>query len=154
MRARPPGPCHDGPVPDADENKARVRRFWSALYDRDWDAIPGFFAEDSEYTDVPSPPEDVARGPDQVVARLRLGLGSLSGYEHDLRLMVAEGDTVVTEHAETWHWRTGETVTLPFVSVQQLRDGRIVRWWDYWDLSTLLGAAPAWWIEEISVGYT
>jgi len=39
--------------------------------------------------------------------------------------MVAEGDTVVTEHAETWHWHTGEQVTLPFVSVQELRDGSI-----------------------------
>ena len=51
------------------------------------------------------------------MARLRLGLEHISGYEHHLRLMVAEGDTVVTEHAETWRWHTGEEVTLPFVSV-------------------------------------
>jgi len=141
-------------VSDTDANKERVRRFWSALYDRDWDAVAGFFAEDSEYTDVPTPPEDVARGPDQVVARLRLGLASLSGYEHHLRLMVGEGDTVVTEHAETWHWHTGEEVTLPFVSVQELDGGSIVRWWDYWDLSTLMNSAPAWWIEDIAAGYS
>ncbi len=137
----------------ADTDKERVRQFWTTLYARDWDGIAAFFDEDSEYTDVPSPPDDVARGPDQVVARLRLGLGSLSGYEHHLRLMVAEGGSVVTEHSETWHWRTGEQVTLPFVSVQQLRNGQIVRWWDYWDLSTLINAAPAWWIEEIAAGY-
>ena len=52
---------------------------------------------------MPSPAEDVARGPELIVARLRLGLERISGYEHELRLMVAEGDTVVTEHAETWH---------------------------------------------------
>ncbi len=138
---------------DAEANKERIRQFWATLYARDWEGIAGFFDEDSEYTDVPTPAEDVARGPDQVVARLRLGLGSLSGYEHDLRGLVAEGDTVVTEHAETWYWRTGEQVTLPFVSVQQLRGGRIVRWWDYWDLSTLMGAAPPWWLEEIAAGY-
>ena len=109
---------------------------------------------DSEYTDVPSPADDVARGPELIVARLRLGLERISGYDHELRLMVAEGDTVVTEHAETWHWHTGEQVTLPFVSVQELHDGSIVRWWDYWDLQTLMNAAPAWWMEHIMQGYT
>ena len=41
---------------------------------RDWDAIGGFFGPDSEYTDVPSPADDVARGPE-----LRSSPGSASG---------------------------------------------------------------------------
>ena len=135
-------------------NKGRVREFWETLYRRDWDAIATFFAEDSEYTDVPSPEDDVARGPALIVARLRLGLERISEYEHDLRLMVAESEAVVTEHSETWHWHTGEQVTLPFVSVHELRADTIVRWWDYWDLGTLMNAAPAWWIEHIVQGYT
>jgi ketosteroid isomerase-like protein len=69
-------------------------------------------------------------------------------------VIVAESDTVVTEHAEHWEWPTGEAVTLPFVSVQQIRDGKIVRWWDYWDMATLMNAAPAWWVEHIMKGYT
>jgi limonene-1,2-epoxide hydrolase len=138
----------------AQENKERIRAFWAALYERQWEQIATFFAADSEYTDVPSPPDDVARGPALIVARLRLGLERVSGYEHQLRLMVAEGDTVVTEHAETWHWHSGEQVTLPFVSVHQLRHGEIIRWWDYWDLQTLLQAAPGWWIEQIAQGYS
>jgi limonene-1,2-epoxide hydrolase len=138
---------------DASSDKRRVLEFWDALYARDWDAIASFFTADSEYTDVASPADDVAHGPEQVVARLRLGLGKITGYEHDLRLIVAEGGTVVTEHTETWHWHTGEQVTLPFVSVQELSGGSILRWWDYWDLSTLMNAAPDWWIEEIAAGY-
>jgi ketosteroid isomerase-like protein len=138
----------------SEQNKEIVRGLWDALYRRDWDALAGFFDARSEYTDVPSPADDVARGPALIVARLRLGLERISGYEHDLRLMVAEGDTVVTEHTETWHWHTGEQVTLPFVSVHELRDGTIVRWWDYWDLQTLMGAAPDWWIEHVAQGYT
>jgi len=132
---------------------ARVQEFWAALYARDWDGIATFFGPDSEYTDVPSPADDIARGPAQIVARLRLGLEKISAYEHELRLMVAQGGAVVTEHAETWHWHTGEVVTLPFVSVQELVDGTIARWWDYWDLSTLMNGAPAWWIEDIARGY-
>jgi limonene-1,2-epoxide hydrolase len=137
----------------AQTNKDRVQAFWLALYDRDWDRIAQFFGAESEYTDVPSPADDVARGPRLIVARLRLGLERISAYEHELRLMVAEGDTVITEHAETWHWHTGEQVTLPFVSVQERRDGTIMRWWDYWDLQTLMNAAPSWWVEHIMAGY-
>ncbi len=137
-----------------DGNRATVEGFWGALYDREWERIASYFREDSEYTDVPSPADDVARGPTQIVARLRLGLERIAGYDHDLRLMVADGDTVVTEHSETWRWHTGESVTLPFVSVQELRGGAIVRWWDYWDLQTLMNAAPAWWIEHVAQGYT
>ncbi len=135
------------------ENRATVEAFWAALYERDWDRIGSFFTDESQYTDVPSPEDDIAVGPAQIVARLRLGIEPISAYEHDLRLMVADGDAVVTEHTETWHWHTGESVTLPFVSVQEVRDGRIVRWFDYWDLQTLLGAAPAWWIEHIMHGW-
>ena len=138
----------------AEDNKRRIQQFWATLYARDWDAIAQFFATDSEYTDVPSPADDVARGPTLIVARLRLGLERISGYEHELRLMVAEGATVVTEHSETWHWHTGEQVTLPFVSIHELREGAIVRWWDYWDLQTLMNAAPNWWIEHIAQGYS
>jgi len=144
---------HTEAVGTTEANREKVQAFWAALYERDWAAIGSFFVADSEYTDVPSPPDDVAHGPDEIVARLRLGLERISGYDHALRLMVAEGDVVVTEHSETWHWHTGEQVTLPFVSVHELRDGAIIRWWDYWDLQTLMGAAPAWWIEHVAQGY-
>ena len=111
---------HTEAVGTTEANREKVRAFWAALYERDWAAIGRFFVADSEYTDVPSPPDDVAHGPDEIVARLRLGLERISGYDHALRLMVAEGDVVVTEHSETWHWHTGEQVTLPFVSVHEL----------------------------------
>jgi limonene-1,2-epoxide hydrolase len=134
-------------------NTEIVAAFWESLYRRDWDAIAGFFGPEAEYTDVPSPADDVARGPAQIVARLRLGLEPISEYRHHHRLTVAQGDAVVTEHAEEWHWHTGEQVVLPFVSVHELADGAIVRWWDYWDMATLMNAAPAWWVDHIMAGY-
>ena len=33
--------------------------------------------------------------------------------------------------------------------MHEIRDGKLVRWWDYWDLGTLMNAAPAWWVEHI-----
>jgi limonene-1,2-epoxide hydrolase len=123
--------------------------FWTALYARDWPAIRGFFTEDSIYYDVPVGPAAAGRGPASIEARLRLGLETLSAYEHRPGVVVAEGDTVVTEHQEVWHWESGETVTLPFVSIQRVRDDRIVLWKDYWDQQTLMAAAPQSWHDRL-----
>ena len=60
-----------------------------------------------------------------------------------------QGDIVVTEHAETWHWPTGETVTLPFVSVQRVEGDHILVSHDYWDYQTLWNAAPAAWHDRL-----
>ena len=127
-----------------------VEEFWADLYRRDFDKVGAYFAPDGEYTDMPTPAEDVARGPEQIAARLRLGLAPLSGISHDVRSMVCDGGTVVTEHVEHWEWPTGERASLPFVSVQEFRGGKIARWWDYWDLATLMNNAPAWWVEHIT----
>lgn len=137
---------------DTERNRALVQQFWADLYERDFEAVAGYFAEGAHYTDVCAP-EEGAYGPERIVARLRLGIEPLEGYEHECRHIVADGDVVVTEHAERWTWHTGESVLLPFVSVQEIEDGQIVRWHDYWDMQTLMDAAPAWWVEHIMVGY-
>ena len=92
-------------------NRELVEQLWIDLYNRDFDAVGAAFADDGEYTDMPTPADDVARGPVQIAARLRLGLEPLAGISHDI--------------------------------------GKLVRWWDYWDLATLMSSAPAWWVEHI-----
>ncbi len=126
-----------------------VRRFWAALYERDWTAIGSFFDASSVYWDVPLGPTAAARGPANIVSRLQLGLEGLSGYEHHEGPVVSQGDLVVTEHREVWHWPTGETASLPFVSVMTVQDGTIRLWKDYWDHKTLWDAAPAAWHERL-----
>lgn len=134
------------------ENKALIERFWGDLARRDYDAVGAYFTPDGHYTDVPAP-EEGAFGPAEVAARLRLGLEPLVKYELHDGPIVADGNMVITEHSETWHWETGESVTLPFVSVHEIRDGQVVRWHDYFDLNTLLSAAPEAWMTHIMVGY-
>ena len=126
-------------------------RFWDALYDRDWERIGSFFTEESVYWDVPTGPTTAAKGPKGIEARLRLGLEGLAGYEHTRGAIVADPDTglTVTEHAETWHWPTGESVTLPFVSVQRIQGDHILVWRDYWDYQTLMQAAPQSWHDRL-----
>ena len=137
---------------DLDANKALIERFWEDLGRRDFTAVRGYFTEESHYTDVPAP-EDGARGPDAIEARLRRGIEPLERYVPRPGTMTAEADRVILEHSEEWHWPTGEHVVLPFVSVFEIRDAKIIRWWDYWDLGTLMTAAPQWWVEHIMQGY-
>lgn len=141
-----------------------VAAFWAALYARDWDGTKAFFDGRSEYWDVPTGPEAGALGAEDILARLLLGLEPLAGYHHVVHSVVTGEATparggqaervVMTEHAETWEWHTGESVTLPFVSVQRIRDGaagrRVIgRWVDYWNMPTLMDASPAWWQERL-----
>lgn len=132
--------------------KAVTAAFWDALYARDWDAVRSFFGPDSIYLDVPTGPGAAARGPDDIVKRLRLGLESLTGYDHGPATVVGDGGIVVTEHTEMWRWPTGETVTLPFVSVQHVDGATITLWKDYWDPGTLVSAAPPDWMDQLTSG--
>lgn len=126
-----------------------VEAMWSALYERDWDRLRGFFADESIYFDVPTGPTTAARGPDGIIARLRLGLDELVGYDHVPGHLVADGATVMLEHAETWRWASGETVTLPFVSVHRVVGDQVLLWKDYWDYETLRRGAPPDWEERL-----
>ena len=135
-------------------NVALAEQFWAALARRDFAAVGAFMADDGHYVDVPVIGiDDGAFGPAETQARLELGLAPLAEYVLHDGPIVASGDLVVTEHAETWTWDDGSTVRLPFTSVQEWHDGRCTRWWDYLDLSTLMNAAPASWVESIAGGY-
>ncbi|MFZ4518291.1 MAG: nuclear transport factor 2 family protein [Microthrixaceae bacterium] len=137
-----------------DADVALVERFWEALGRRDFDAVGAMMTEDGHYIDVPLiGTEEGARGPAEVAARLRLGLEPLERYELHPGPIVARGGTVITEHSEEWWWNTGEHALVRFCSVMEIRDGRVARWWDYLDMSQLLAAAPAWWMEHVMAGY-
>ncbi len=136
-----------------DHNVGLIEAFWSDLFRRDFEAVGAWFTADGNYRDVPAP-EEGAFGPEEVAARLRLGIAPLAKYEHVPGWRVtAQGSTVVTEHVERWTWVSGETVDLPFVSIHEFDGDQVTRWWDYWDLGTLMDAAPTAWVEHIMVGY-
>ena len=51
-----------------------VLGMWAALSARDWEALKTFLSEDCIYLDVPVGPTAVAKGPDDIVKRLKIGL--------------------------------------------------------------------------------
>lgn len=131
-----------------------AEQFWAALGRRDFDAVGAMMADDGHYVDVPvKDVEPGAYGPEATAKRLRLGIEPLAGYVVYDGPITASGTSVITEHSETWTWEDGVTVTLPFCSVMEVVDGKVARWWDYFDLSTLMNAAPQWWLDHIAGGY-
>lgn len=132
-----------------EENKRVVARMWECLYRKDWDGVAACIAPDGHYEDVPAP-DAGARGPANVVKRLRVGLDPVARFEHDVHRVVAQGDDVLVEHTETWHFETGEKVVNHFVTVHEVAGGKIRLWRDYWDLGTMMSQAPKWWIEQIA----
>src|ERR687890_417939 len=98
--------------------------------------MKALLTDDAHYTDVGTPGPG-GTGPDGVVGRVMIGLEP------------PEGDLVMTEHTERWIFHTGEVIDHSFVSVTQLRDGKICRWHDYSNIPNITDNAPQWWLEHI-----
>ena len=131
-----------------DANKRLVERLWQTLYTKDWDALGALLHDEVFYEDVATP-DPGARGRANVIRRLRIGLDPIERFEHHEHRLVAEGNSVILEHTEVWHFHTGEVMRNPFVTVHEVRDGRIALWRDYWDVATMMNAVPKWWVEQI-----
>lgn len=127
-----------------------VLGMWKALSDRDWDTLKTFIADDCIYVDMPVGPAAAARGPEDIVKRLKVGLESLAGYQNHDGVLVSNGEDVMYEHSETWNWATGESTVLQFVTVHKVRDGKITLWKDYWDFNGLAAHAPSDWMEQLA----
>lgn len=130
--------------------KAVVTGMWQALSDRDWRALAGFLADDCIYLDVPVGPAAAARGPEDIIKRLKIGLEPLAGYANFPGLMLHDGADVMYEHHEEWQWASGESALLKFVSVHQVRDGKVTLWKDYWDMGALSNHAPPSWLADFA----
>lgn len=126
-----------------------VRGLWKSLSDRDWEAVKTHLSDDCIYADMPVGPALAARGPEDIVKRLKVGLEPLAGYENHDGVLVSDGADVLYEHSETWKWRTGETALLRFVTVHRVEDGKVTLWKDYWDMSGLTATAPPTWLEDL-----
>jgi limonene-1,2-epoxide hydrolase len=131
-----------------------VLGLWQALSRRDWDAVKMFLSADCVYVDMPAGPMLAARGPDDIVKRLKVGLEPLAGYQNHDGVLVSNGSDVMYEHSETWRWKSGETAVLRFVSVHRVDDGKVTLWKDYWDMGGMTAQAPPTWLEDLATADT
>ena len=127
-----------------------VLGLWKALSARHWESVKTFLSDDCIYADMPVGPALAARGPEDIVNRLKVGLEPLASYVNHDGLLVSNGSDAMYEHSETWGWDTGETALLRFVTVHRVIDGKVTIWKDYWDLGGMTSQAPPTWLEDMA----
>lgn len=130
-------------------NKELVLRMWTCVYGRDWKTLRSLLAENCAFEDMPAP-DPGAHGPDNIVERLRIGFDLIERFEHDVFRIVAEDTSVIVEHRERWHFKTGEMVENHLVSIHEVTNHKISLWRDYWDINSMISNAPQWWIEAVA----
>jgi limonene-1,2-epoxide hydrolase len=127
-----------------------VLALWQALSGRDWEAVKNLLSADCIYVDMPVGPTLAARGPEDIVKRLKVGLEPLADYQNHNGVLVSNGSDVIFEHSEIWRWTSGETAVLHFVSVHRVDDGKVSLWKDYWDMGGMTAQAPPTWLEDLA----
>ena len=109
-------------------------------------------SDDCIFLDVPFGPTLAARGPDDIVKRLKSGLENenLVNWVNRDVLLLTNGVDVMYEHLVTYTSANGETANNPIVSVHKVSDGKVSLWKDYWDLNTI--ANTAWFQSSLAGG--
>ena len=131
------------------ENKETVERMWKALSAFDFDGLKSCLHQDVHYEDVPT--EDPgAKGPENVVARLSVAWDHIDKQEQTTHRIAADGDVVFLDHTEKWTFKTGETCEHRFCTMHELKDGKIIKWSDFWDVNNFVGQFPEWFLKEMA----
>lgn len=127
-----------------------ILEMWAALSARDWQSTKAYLSDDCIYLDMPVGPTAAAKGPDDIVKRLKIGLEPLSSYQNFTGLLIVDGHDAMYEHHEEWHWQSGESAVLQFVTVHRVENGKITLWKDYWDMGALANYAPPSWLDDFA----
>ena len=112
--------------------KALVQEFCDRMVNRDVEALRGFLADDAIYQNVGMA---ASVGVDAIVADLARQLAMFpDSYAYEMKNIAADGDVVLTERLDFISVPGGTPVGLPVMGTFVVRNGKIVRWHDYFDL--------------------
>ena len=118
-----------------DPNRAVVQSLADAWAAQDIEQIMGHFADDIVYHNMPMEP---AEGAEAVRGVIEGFLAMADSIVFETHHEIAEGDLVMNERVDTFV--IGGTPTLIRVmGVFEMRDGKIARWRDYFDMAALTG---------------
>jgi steroid delta-isomerase-like uncharacterized protein len=120
----------------AEANAEVVRRLNRAVTDRDWAAVRELVAEDCEWTDVPS--GEVIHGVETLVGLFRTFTAAFPDFRVQSTTLIAQGDLVASEWSGSGtHEASGRAFRRTGVGIVELREGKIVRYRDYFDRQTM-----------------
>ncbi len=130
-------------------NKQTVEKMWRALSEMDWEALKSCLHETVHYQDVPTD-DPGAHGPENVVKRLSIAWDHLAKQEQILHHIAADEDVVFLDHTEIWTFKTGEVIQHTFATMHEMKEGKIYRWSDYWDVQKFVGQFPPSFLKEMA----
>lgn len=132
-----------------ESHKATVLKMWKALANFDFQTLESCLHPDVHYEDVPT--DDAgARGPKNVTKRLSIAWDHLAKQEQITHHIAGDGPYVFLDHTEIWTFQSGEKAQHTFCTFHELRDGKIVKWSDYWDIGRFVGQFPKWFLEVLA----
>jgi len=109
-----------------------ISAFLGSWRDRNLDFIMSFFAHDAVYHNVPV---KALAGTEAIRGIFKAFLGAFSSASLDVVTLVAEPDLVMAERIDRFVLNDGRKVELPVTGVFVIRDRKIVRFSDYFDLA-------------------
>jgi limonene-1,2-epoxide hydrolase len=140
----------DGNASDA-ANKKTVETMWKALSAFDWETLKSCLHPEIHYQDVPTD-DPGAHGPENTVKRLRVAFDHLDEHGHILHHIASDDDVVFLDHTEFWIFKTGERVEHTFCTMHEMKDGKIAKWSDYWDVNKFVSQFPPSFLEVMAKG--
>jgi limonene-1,2-epoxide hydrolase len=117
------------------DNEGIVVDFCNAWERLDLDELMGFFTDDVVYHNIPLPP---AHGLEQVRTTINGILGNTAAANWEVKAIGSKDEVVLTERVDRFEMMNGKMIELPVMGTFELRDGKIARWRDYFDLQTWL----------------
>jgi limonene-1,2-epoxide hydrolase len=111
--------------------KETVQEFCDLMIERDPETLRRLLADDIVYQNTGM---EAASGIDAVLESLGAQFAMFpDSYEYRTVNIVAEGDIVMNERIDMIKSAGGTTHGLPVMGTFIVRQGKIVRWTDYWD---------------------
>ena len=134
-------PNPERPMPTSAQSPAQiVRQFLKDMERLDYDSAMQWVAADCDY--INPPPLGAVVGPAGVRAVLEPFFAPTLENEFKILSEATAGPVVFLERLDR-HRLADKWVELPVTGVFEVRDGRIVRWRDYFDTMTILPHWPA-----------
>lgn len=116
--------------------KDLVQQFCDLMANRDAEALRPLLADDIAYQNVGM---EVASGIEAVLENVAGQFAMFpDSYEYRTVNVVAEGDIVMNERIDMITGPDGKAHGLPVMGTFVVRDGKIVRWTDYWDSGLIM----------------
>lgn len=110
-----------------------IEQFMQAWNRRKLDEIMAFFGDNAEYCNIPMGPAHV--GKQAIRAFIEGFLSNLEHIEFRVHQQLCNEHTGVVMNERTDYLKlAGTTIALPVMGVFELRDGRIEKWRDYFDM--------------------